>query len=386
MQKTFLLSVLILWVLPSFAQPIPGAEQMDRWLPFTRDKKIALVVNQTSRVGSTHLVDTLLSLKVHVSVIFAPEHGFRGDQGAGEKVLSGKDMQTGLPITSLYGSHKKPTSSDLKDIDLVIFDIQDVGARFYTYISTMHYVMEACAEQHLPFLVLDRPNPNGHYVDGPILDTNYRSFVGMHPVPIVHGMTVGEYARMINGEKWLKNGITCNMEVVEVKDYDHETFYSLPVSPSPNLPNDCAIRLYPSLCLFEGTHVSVGRGTPFPFQVFGRPDYQHSSLEIDTVFTPTPDPHAAPHPKLEGKQCFGQFLCSSYAESLDRIELKFILDAYQASNRNQKFFNDFFLNLAGTPELQEMIEQGKSEHEIRQSWQEGLAAFKIVRSRYLLYP
>ncbi|MEM9824359.1 MAG: DUF1343 domain-containing protein, partial [Bacteroidota bacterium] len=295
---------------------LTGAEQIDRYLPKLSGKKIAMVVNQTSRVGDQHLVDALVQKGVQIKGIFAPEHGFRGKADAGEKVQDGKDAKTGVPLISLYGKKKKPGKEDLQGIDLVLFDIQDVGARFYTYISTMHYVMEACAENQLPLLILDRPNPNGHYVDGPILAGTHQSFVGMHPVPIVHGMTVGEYAQMINGEGWLAGGIQCTLEVIPCKYYDHQRFYALPLKPSPNLPNMTAIYLYPSLCLFEGTQLSVGRGTNRQFQIYGHPDLSVGSFE----FRPA-SMEGAKYPKHEGKLCRGVDLSQASLEQLQKSGL-----------------------------------------------------------------
>ncbi len=386
MQKTFLLFLSLLWMMPGMAQIQTGAEQLNAYLPFLRDKQIALVVNQTSRVGERHLVDTLISQEIRIKALFAPEHGIRGDHGAGEKVKSGLDAQTGLPIISLYGNHKKPTSDDLKGVELIVFDIQDVGARFYTYISTLHNVMEACAEQNIPVLVLDRPNPNGHYIDGPMLDTTYRSFVGMHPVPVVHGMTIGEYAMMINGEGWLKGRIKCELAVIQLQDYTHQTPYSLPVPPSPNLPNDLSVQLYPSLCFFEGTNVSVGRGTATPFQIIGSPFLKGDFW--DTSFTPLPNPVAAPHPPHEGKPCFGHSFLSmdTLGFRMDSLNIEWLVMAYQSSPNKVTFFNDFMRKLAGTEQLERQIRYGQSAEVIRESWQEGLAAYRIIREKYLLYP
>lgn len=372
--------------MPGMAQIETGAEQLNAYLPFLRDKQIALVVNQTSRVGNTHLVDTLLAQEIRIKALFAPEHGIRGDHGAGEKVKSGVDSKTGLPIISLYGSHKKPTPEDLKNVELVVFDIQDVGARFYTYISTLHYVMEACAEQNIPVLVLDRPNPNGHYIDGPILDTAFRSFVGMHPVPVVHGMTIGEYAMMINGEGWLKKKLRCELAVIQLRGYTHSTPYALPVAPSPNLPNALSIQLYPSLCFFEGTNVSVGRGTASPFQLIGSPYLKGTFW--DTVFTPMPNPVAAPHPPHEGKSCTGfSFLQYSTSDfQMDSLNIDWLILAYNSTSNKGAFFNDFLKKLAGSNELENQIKSGKTSTEIRASWQEGLEAYRLVRAKYVLYP
>jgi uncharacterized protein YbbC (DUF1343 family) len=377
-------------------QPQPAAYDVDSWIEKVRGKNVALIGNQTSVVpaGLTvvndrwdqprqikyrHLVDTLLDHGVELKKVFAPEHGFRGTADAGATIEDGVDSKTGLPIISLYGSNKKPTVEQLAGIDLVIFDIQDVGARFYTYISTLHYVMEACAENDISVLILDRPNPNGHYIDGPILEPQHKSFVGMHPVPIVHGMTIGEYAKMINGEKWLENSVQCQLEVVKCKNYTHETPYSLPINPSPNLPNDQAINLYPSLCFFEGTKVSVGRGTDMQFQVYGSPSLVKY---IGFSFTPTPNP-GAKRPKFNGKRCFGRDLREH--PRLDKIELEFLVDAFAKAPYKEKFFNSFFTKLAGTEKLQKQIERGMSADEIAATWQGGLAEYQKIGEKYLIY-
>lgn len=362
-----------------------GAARLDAYLPRLMDKNVALLVNNTSMVGQAHLADTLLSRGVKVVKIFAPEHGFRGEADAGEQVKDGKDAQTGIPLVSLYGSKRKPGSEDLAGIDWVVFDIQDVGARFYTYISTMHYVMEACAENGVRFMVLDRPNPNGHYVDGPVLDTAFRSFVGMHPIPVVHGMTVGEYARMINGEGWLKGGNQCGLEVIPCAGYTHSTPYALPVRPSPNLPNMRAIYLYPSICFFEGTVASEGRGTPNQFQVYGHPGFPKG----DYSFTPVPM-FGAKSPKLEGQLCHGFSLVDRSPEDIRaeaRLNLSYLIDFYRDFPDKDNFFlkNNFFDKLAGGASLREQVIAGKTEAEIRQSWQEGLEGFKKIRRKYLLY-
>jgi uncharacterized protein YbbC (DUF1343 family) len=364
-----------------------GAARMDAYLPdLQKAKGVGLVVNPTSMVGRTHLVDTLLAQGVNVRQIFAPEHGFRGTADAGETVTDGKDKQTGLPIISLYGDNKKPKPSQLQGLDVVVFDIQDVGVRFYTYISTLHYVMEACAEQGIKVLVLDRPNPNGHYVDGPILDPDFKSFVGMHRVPIVHGMTVAEYAKMVNGEGWLKGGIKCELEVVPCLNYTHSTPYELPVKPSPNLPNNRSIYLYPSLCFFEGTVVSVGRGTNTQFQVYGHPD----ATIGDYYFTPEPMP-GAKYPKLEGKRCRGFSLATTAPEHIRQqgyLNLDYLVDFYQAYPNKANFFLEtlFIDKLAGTDALRKAIIAGQSAEEIRASWAEGLTAYREMREVYLLYP
>ncbi len=362
-----------------------GAARLDAYLPRLMDKNVALLVNNTSMAGPAHLADTLLSRGVKVVKIFAPEHGFRGEADAGEQVKDGKDAQTGIPLVSLYGSKRKPGAEDLAGIDWVVFDIQDVGARFYTYISTMHYVMEACAENGVSFMVLDRPNPNGHYVDGPVLDTAFRSFVGMHPVPVVHGMTVGEYARMINGEGWLEGGRQCGLEVIPCAGYTHSTPYALPVRPSPNLPNMRAIYLYPSICFFEGTVASEGRGTPNQFQVYGHPDFPKG----DYTFTPAPM-FGAKSPKLEGELCRGFSLVDRSPEDIRaeaRLNLGYLIGFYRDFPDKDNFFlkTNFFDKLAGGAHLREQVIAGRTETEIRQSWQEGLEGFKKIRRKYLLY-
>ena len=363
---------------------LTGAQQTDNYIKLLKNKQIAIVGNPTSVIFSkqfkaVHLVDSLLSHDVTINKVFAPEHGFRGTADAGEVVKDGIDIETGLPIVSLYGKNKKPNPEMLKDLDVVVFDIQDVGARFYTYISTLHYVMEACAEANIPVIVLDRPNPNGHYVDGPVLDIKYKSFVGMHPVPIVHGMTIGEYAKMINGEKWLKNGIQCDLKIIEMKNYTHQTPYSLPIKPSPNLPNDTAINLYPSLCLFEGTKISVGRGTNMQFQVFGSPEFPQKGFN----FTPKPN-FGAHNPKFNTKKCFGVDLRKNRIEKM--LNLAYITEAYKSIEEKSTFFNSFFTKLAGNKLLQEQIEHGVSIQKIRASWKTDLDAYRVIRKKYLLYP
>lgn len=366
-----------------------GAAQLDKYLPILKGKKVGLVVNQTSTIGDMHLVDKLIAQKIDVQKVFAPEHGFRGKADAGEQVKNAKDVKTGLPIISLYGKNKKPTVAQIQDLDVLVFDIQDVGARFYTYISTMHYVMEACAENGKKLLILDRPNPNGHYVDGPVLGKSLQSFVGMHPIPIVHGLTMGELAQMINGEKWLKNGVTCAITIIKCEGYTHNYFYQLPIKPSPNLPNNKSIYLYPSLCLFEGTTISVGRGTNKQFQIVGSPAYK-SVANMPYQFTPKSQT-GAKYPKHENKVCKGIDLSTlSFAEltSPKKINLQWILDFYQAAPDKTAFFNknNFFEKLAGTKTLREQIKAGKSETAIRASWEPALTKFKDKRKKYLLYP
>ena len=359
--------------------PITGADNHKVYLPLLDNKKVGIVTNQTGILSNkTHVVDFLLAQRVNVQKIYAPEHGFRGTADAGELIKDGKDTKTGLPIISLYGNNKKPKPEQLVGIDIMVFDLQDVGARFYTYISSLHYIMEACAENNIPLLVLDRPNPNGSIIDGPLLEKEYTSFVGMHPIPLLHGMTIGEYAQMINGQKWLKNGIQCQLTVIPCLNYNRERSYSLPVKPSPNLPNDQAINLYASLCLFEGTNVSVGRGTEKQFQIYGSPFLPKS----DFSFTPLPN-FGAKEPMHKDQLCYGEDLTK--IEKVTRLELKWLIKAYQTTADQSKFFNDFFTKLAGTKKLQQQIMAGTSEADIRASWQKDLEAFKAMRKPYLLY-
>lgn len=386
--------------------PIVGANQTQAYLNLLKGKKVGVVANQSSvifkEVGSkreetehfTHIVDSLVALKIDIKKVFAPEHGFRGTADAGEYIKDGKDPKTGIPIISLYGAYKKPKLEQLKEtkqyekdietgvsvIEIMVFDLQDVGARFYTYISTLHYVMEACAEANIPLIILDRPNPNGAYIDGPVLEKEHSSFVGMHPVPVVHGMTIGEYAQMINGEKWLKDGVQCQLTVIPVKNYTHQTPYSLPIKPSPNLPNDTAINLYPSLCFFEGTNVSVGRGTHKQFQVYGSPFMSKAFYQFK--FVPEPN-EGAKSPMHEGKLCYGKDLSSSKASN--KVDLKWLIEAYNHSTNKNTFFNDFFTKLAGTKKLRQQIEQGMSEEDIKATWKKDLDTFKILRKQYLIY-
>lgn len=378
MKKLTLICLLIATV--SLAQNIKtGAENYEKYLPLLKGKSIGIVTNQTSIVDEkTHLVDFLLSKNVKIKTIFAPEHGFRGTADAGEHLNDEMDAKTGLQIVSLYGKNSKPKPEQLLGIDVVVFDIQDVGSRFYTFISTLHIVMEACAENNVPIIVLDRPNPVGSIVDGPILEKEFSSFVGMDAIPILHGMTFGEYAKMLNGEKWLKNGVQCKLTVIECKNYKREMPYHLPVKPSPNLPNDQSINLYASLCLFEGTNVSMGRGTETQFQIYGSPYLPKS----DFVFTPKPN-FGAKEPTYNGVLCYGEDL-TKYPK-LDKIELKWLIKAYNTTSDKSRFFNNFFTRLAGTKKLQKQIEAGVSEEEIRNSWKEGLDNFKKIRVKYLIY-
>jgi uncharacterized protein YbbC (DUF1343 family) len=377
-------------ILTSFAfcnsskkDPIPGANQIELYRSLIEGKSVAVVANQTSMIGQTHLIDNLLNIGINIKVIFAPEHGFRDLADAGETIESRKDPETGIPLISLYGSHLKPTAQDLAGIDVVVFDIQDVGSRFYTYVSTLHYVLESCAENDIKCLVLDRPNPNGFYFDGNILDTAYSSFVGMDPVPVVHGMTVGEYAQMINDEGWLKNGVKCDLFVIKCKNYSHKTLYELPVKPSPNLPNQTSVYLYPSICFFEGTAISLGRGTPFPFQVFGSPDLPHRGFS----FTPESVP-GAKNPPFLGVKCFGTDLRDAIEKKLvpkPEINLDWLISAYKDFPEKDKFFNSYFDVLAGGPVLREQIQKGMTSQQIRATWKEGLEKFSKIREKYLLY-
>lgn len=364
---------------------ITGAERLEEWLPELKNKRVALLVNQTSLVCKTHLVDTLLSRGIKVVRIFAPEHGFRGTADAGESVSSGKDLRTEIPVTSMYGENKKPDKESMKGIDIVVFDIQDVGVRFYTYISSLQYMMEACASARIPMLLLDRPNPNGFYVDGPVLQPAHRSFVGMQPIPVVHGMTVGEYAQMLNGEGWLQGGKKCALSVIPCKQYDHNMLYHLPVPPSPNLRSPSAVLLYPSLCLFEGTAVSVGRGTEWPFEVWGHPEFRDNGFS----FTPVSS-FGAKKPLHEGKRCYGADLRLPPTDILriteGKLQLSFIRNALSLNDPGKDFFNPFFEKLAGTSVLRLQLQRGESEEAIRASWEPGLQRFKAIRIKYLLYP
>jgi uncharacterized protein YbbC (DUF1343 family) len=362
-----------------------GADQTDQYIPLLAHKRIGVVANHSSTIGNIHLVDSLLNLKIKVKKIFCPEHGLRGEGDAGEVIKNQVDEKTGLQVISLYGIHKKPTPRDLKGIDVIIFDMQDVGVRFYTYISTMHYVMEACAEQGVTLIVLDRPNPNGFYVDGPILDTAYHSFVGMHPVPLVHGMTIGEFARMINGERWLKKGVQCNLTVIPCNNYTHAMMYQLPVRPSPNLPNQTAVLLYPSLGFFEGTCISVGRGTDYPFQIFGHPSLPKTGYS----FIPVEKIGASKNPPYKNQECNGFDLREysiKYFRDNPNINLEWLLFAYKMVSDKKAFFNNFFVNLSGTPVLKKQIEQGLDAETICKSWSKPLSDFKKIRKKYLLYP
>lgn len=360
-----------------------GAERTRQYFnKLKHDRKIGIVANQTSLVNQTHLVDTLLSSGIQVLKVFTPEHGFRGVADAGAVVNNDIDAKTGLPIISLYGNRKKPSASDLEGIDIMVIDLQDVGTRFYTYISTMTLVMEACAEHNIPVIILDRPNPNGFFVDGPVLEKGFESFVGMHPVPVVHGMTMAEYAHMVNEEGWLSNGIKCDLDWVECSGYKHDSYYQLPVRPSPNLPNMNAILLYPSLCFFEGTKVSVGRGTDYPFQVAGYPGFGKGIFS----FTPVSRPGAL-NPPYKNQSCDGFNLSDSAVKMIESpgLRLHWLIDFYKADSVKSSFFNSYFNTLAGSSNLRTQIEKGMTEAEIRESWQPALNKFKNTRERYLLY-
>jgi len=379
---------------------IVGANQFEQYYSLLKGKKVGIVANQTSVVVDSltsffekpmmrkegkqleeyHLVDFLVAFNIDVTKVFAPEHGFRGKADAGEVVKDGIDTKTGLPIISLYGKNKKPSNDQLAGIDIMIFDIQDVGARFYTYISTLHYMMEACAENNIPLLILDRPNPNGHYIDGPILEPQHKSFVGVHPVPVVHGMTIGEYAQMINGEGWLANGAKCEITIIKAENYTHQTPYSLPIKPSPNLPNDVAINLYPSLCFFEGTPLSAGRGTEMQFQIFGAPNL--SPEQYPFTFTSQAN-EGAKYPKFKNELCHGKDLRET--KRLNKINLEWLIDAYVSSDKKKDFFTPFFTKLAGTTKLQEQIENGYTYLEIRKTWLKDLEEYDKMRQEYLMY-
>ena len=367
------------------ADCLVGAAQIDEYISLLQGKRVGVTANHTSLIGDQHLVDVLLAQGINITCIYSPEHGFRGTADAGAHVASDKDLATNIPIVSLYGKNKKPTPEHLRNIDYMVFDMQDVGLRFFTYLSTLHYVMEACAEQDIPLLILDRPNPNGFYVDGAVLELQHRSFVGMHPIPVVHGMTLGELAQMINGEQWLNNGVQCAVTVIPCQHYTRQTLYRLPVKPSPNLPNMQAVYLYASLCFFEGSAISLGRGTEFPFQVFGHPDFKGV---YDFSFTPKAV-QGANNPPLKDKICYGVDL-RSYPEndltSNPHIHLEWLLEAYRNFNHKDQFFTAYFTTLWGTAKVQKMIEDGMTATQIRNSWQDDVEKFLQQREKYLLYP
>lgn len=365
---------------------ITGAERTDQYFPMLKGKQVAVVANQTSIIPSAnnthvHLVDSLLNANIRVTKVFAPEHGFRGEADAGEHVQDGIDQSTGLPIVSLYGKNRKPNQEQLEDVDVILFDIQDVGVRFYTYIATLQLVMEAAAEAEIPLIVLDRPNPNAHYIDGPTMEEEHRGFLGMNSIPLVYGMTIGEYALMVNGEGWLGDELEADLSIITLQHYDHQTRYSLPVRPSPNLPNDRAINLYPSLGLFEGTNINAGRGTEAQFQRYGASFLD--STAFDFSYVPQPNP-GAKHPKEKGEKCFGRDL--SHGEPLNMVNLEYLMDAYANAKDKSKVFNsNNFTRHAGTAQLQKQIEKGMTAEAIRNSWKKDLDSFKKLRRPYLLY-
>jgi uncharacterized protein YbbC (DUF1343 family) len=384
MKGLFKITFLFLVVVTSEAlaqqQIMTGAAQAELYVQKLKGKKVGVVAHQASLVDSkTHLIDALLEAQIAVVKVFAPEHGFRGDADAGESVSDQKDIKTGLPILSLYGKNRKPAAESLQGIDLMLLDLQDVGVRFYTYLSTLHYVMEACAEQGIPLILLDRPNPNTHYVDGPVLEEDCKSFVGMHPVPIVSGMTIGEYAQMINGEKWLAGQVQCELTVIPLKNFTHQTPYEIPIRPSPNLPNAQSIALYPSLCLLEPTVISVGRGTEMQFQIYGHPQLPKSSFS----FTPKPN-YGAKKPKLMDQLCHGEDL--SRIDRPNKIELQWLIRAYSNFPDKENFFKKGFFRIAGTQKLQEQLSAGQNEKQIRKTWEKDLEDFRAIRQKYLLYP
>lgn len=363
---------------------ITGAERTSEYLTLLKDKNVGLVINQSSVIGKTSLIDSLLSLGINVRVILSPEHGYEGTGDAGELIYDGKDTKTGITVVSLYHKKRKPASEDLNGLDIVVFDIQDVGVRFYTYISTLHYVMESCAENNIPVLVLDRPNPNGFYVDGPVLEPAYRSFLGMHPVPVVYGLTIGELAGMINNEGWLKNGIHCRLNVIKCENYTHASYYNLPMNPSPNLKSMNAVYLYPTMGLFTGTVMSMGKGTDFPFLVAGHPEY------VDDSFSYIPESKTgASNPKYNGQVCYGIDLRNLSTDSLRNmrsVDIGLIKHVYDQMNMGDGFFNDSFNAHAGNGKLKAQLLHGLSAWEIRKSWEDDLNNYKILRKKYLLYP
>jgi len=381
----FIGTVFFLISTSTFAQSkneiILGAEQTEQYLPLIKDKRVALFVNNTSVIGNTHLVDLLLQQKVNIIKIFSPEHGFRGNAPDGAEINDSIDAATNLKVVSLYGKNKKAKPEQLADVDVVIFDIQDVGARFYTYISSMHYMMESCAENNKKMIVLDRPNPNASYVDGSVLNMELKSFVGMHPIPIVYGLTIGELATMINGESWLADGKKCDLQIVTLKNYNHQKKYSLPVKPSPNLPNDHAVLLYPSICLFEGTAISLGRGTQTPFEILGHPSLKNN---YTFNFTPVSIPTMSKTPPLQNQVCYGVDLREEKVEH--ELSLKYLIKFYNEFPDKEKFFINYFNTLVGNKILKEQIKQGMSEKEIKATWKKELDEYKEKRKKYLLYP
>ena len=382
MKRNIILIIFIAVISHACGQVLPGAYQTHEYLPLLQGKQIGIVANPSSVINNTHLVDSLLSLNINITKVFAPEHGFRGKAEAGDHIEDGKDAKTGLDIISLYGNNRKPNKEQLIGIDLMIFDLQGVGTRFFTYISTLKYMMEACAENNIPLIVLDRPNPNAHYVDGPIMQKEYESFVGLMPIPIVYGMTDGELAQMINGEHW--NTKNCELLIIPIQNYSHQTSYELPIKPSPNLPNYKSTYLYPTLCLFEGTKASIGRGTDFPFQVIGFPEYSNKDFQ----FTPHSIPGVSAHPKFKDQVCNGLDLRKLYPSIEDKpyqLNIQWWIDIYESYPNKEDFFIPFFEKLAGTQALRQQIEKGLSEEAIRASWQQDLEDFKLKREQYLLY-
>lgn len=382
MKRNIILIIFIGLISHACGQVLPGAHQTDQYIAILEGKRVGIVANPSSLINNTHLIDSLLSHNINIQRVYAPEHGFRGKAEAGAHVEDGKDAKTGLEIISIYGSNRKPNKEQLEGIDIMVFDLQGVGTRFFTYISTLKYMMEACAENNIPLIVLDRPNPNAHYVDGPMMQKEHESFVGLMPIPIVYGMTDGELAQMINGEKW--NSKTCELRVIPIKNYSHNTSYELPVKPSPNLPNFQSIYLYPTLCLFEGSKASIGRGTEFPFQVIGFPEYSPKDFQ----FTPQSIKGVSVHPKFENITCYGldyRGLYNSIDEKPYQLNIQWWIDIYQSYPNKEDFFIPFFENLSGTKELRQQIEMGLSEEAIRESWQLDLKEFNAKREKYLLY-
>ena len=387
MKKLILLLFIITTCIELKAQIITGADQTALYVPYLKGKRVGMVLNQTSVIGKnlTPSVDSLLKLGIQVKKLFGPEHGFRGNASDGAHIDDTVDPKTGIPAISLYGKHNKPTVADLAGLDIIVFDIQDVGVRFYTYINTLHYVMEACAENNIELVILDRPNPNGYLIDGPVLDTNFRSAIGMHQIPISHGMTIAEYALMVNGQGWLKNRVKCRLKIVKVANYNHQVMYTLPVKPSPNLSTQQSVLLYPSICMFEGTTLSLGRGTSFPFQAIGGPLLKD---QYSFSFTPVSIPGVSDNPPLKGQTCYGINLQNYDVRKLSdggKLNLSWLLDIYKAYPDKAHFFTAYFTKLAGTDQLQKQIQAGKTEAEIRASWEAGLSNFKLMRKQYLLY-
>ncbi|TDG35986.1 DUF1343 domain-containing protein [Pedobacter changchengzhani] len=369
-----------------------GAAQTEKYLPLLTGKRVGMVVNPTSIIGNQTVVDSLLKRGIKIEKIFGPEHGFRGDASAGVSVNDAVDVKTGIKAISLYGKHSTPTAEDLSDIDIMIFDIQDVGVRFYTYINTLQYVMEACAANNKTLLILDRPNPNGYLIDGPILDPKFKSGIGLQPIPISHGLTVGEYAQMLNGEGWLKNSVKCKINIIKMVNYDHNMDYILPIKPSPNLNTQQSIMLYPSTCLFEGTYINLGRGTKYPFTVLGAP---YLKDKYDFSFTPKSIKGMAETPLFQNQTCYGLDLRNynvALLKKTKQLNISWLIELYNASPRREDFFNNklskemgIIERLVGVKDFREQVIAGKTEKEIRASWAPGLNAYKTMRKKYLLY-